>query len=175
VGLADGEDQRLPGRAVVNIRNEQAGDYVAIRRLLTEAFGGESEAKLVDSLRADGDLAIALVADIEGEIAGYVAMSVLKSPPRSLALAPVAVAPARQRQGVGSALIEETLRRARAAEGGMVFVVGDPEYYARFGFRADAARSFDSPYAGEHFMAIALTETPASAAPVFYSRRFAEL
>lgn len=159
----------------MNIRDEQAGDYAAIRRLLTEAFGGEGEAKLVDSLRADGDLAIALVADIDGEIAGYAALSVLKSPPRSLALAPVAVAPARQRQGVGSALIEQTLRRARAVEGRMVFVLGAPNYYARFGFSADAAASFDSPYAGEHFMAIALTETPAPAAPVLYSRRFAEL
>jgi putative acetyltransferase len=175
VGLADGENRRLPRGPIVNIRDEQAGDHAAIRRLLTETFGGESEAKLVDSLRADGDLAIALVADIEGEIAGYAAMSALRSPPRSLALAPVAVAPARQRQGVGSALIEETLRRARAAEGCMVFVVGDPEYYARFGFSADAARSFDSTYAGEHFMAIALTERPAPAEPVLYSRRFAEL
>ena len=159
----------------MNIRDERPEDHAAIRRLLTEAFGGEGEAKLVDSLRADGDLAIALVAEIEGEIAGYIAMSPLNSPPRSLALAPVAVAPAWQRQGVGRALIEETLRRARTVEGCMVFVLGDPEYYARFGFSTEAARRFDSPYAGEHFMAIALTETPAPAAPVLYSRRFAEL
>ena len=159
----------------MNIRDERLEDHAAIRRLLTEAFGGEGEAKLVGSLRADGDLAIALVAEIEGEIAGYIAMSPLKSPPRSLALAPVAVAPAWQRQGVGRALIEETLRRARTVEGCMVFVLGDPEYYARFGFSTEAARRFDSPYAGEHFMAIALTETPAPAAPVLYSRRFAEL
>jgi putative acetyltransferase len=72
-------------------------------------------------------------------------------------------------------LIEESLRRARAVEGCMVGVVGDPEYYARFGFSADAARSFDSTYAGEHFMAITLTGTPAPAAPVLYSRRFTEL
>jgi putative acetyltransferase len=56
----------------MNLRDEQVGDYAAIQRMLTEAFGGEGEAKLVDSLRADGDLAIALVADIEGEIAGRV-------------------------------------------------------------------------------------------------------
>jgi putative acetyltransferase len=142
---------------------------------LTEAFGGDGEAKLVDRLRADGDLAIALVADIEGEIAGYVAMSVLKSPPRSLALAPVGVAVARQRQGVGSALIEEAFRRARAAGNSMVFVLGEPDYYARFGFSVDATRGFDSAYAGEHFMAIALTGTPAPAASVIYSQRFAEI
>jgi putative acetyltransferase len=159
----------------VNIRDEQAHDYDAIRSLLTEAFGGDAEARLVDDLRADGDLTIALVADIEGEIAGYVAMSALQSPPRSLALAPVGVAVARQRQGVGSALIEEALRRARAAGSAMVFVVGEPVYYARFGFTTDASRGFDSPYAGEYFAAIALTEAPGEAAPVVYSRRFAEL
>jgi putative acetyltransferase len=57
----------------------------------------------------------------------------------------------------------------------MVFVLGEPEYYARFGFGTGAARGFDSPYAGEYFMAIALTETPVQAVPVIYPRRFAEL
>ena len=157
------------------IRDEQARDYDVIRRLLTEAFGGEAEAKLVEGLRCDGELAHALVAEDAGDVVGYVALSFLQSPQRALALAPVAVTPDRQRQGFGSALIEEALRRARAAKFPMVFVLGEPEYYARFGFTTAAARGFASPYAGAYFVALALTDAPNPPAPVVYSCRFAEL
>jgi putative acetyltransferase len=159
----------------VIIRDEQASDYDEIRRLLTEAFGGEAEAKLVEGLRCDGEIAHALVAEHAGDVVGYVALSFLQSPQGALALAPVAVTPDRRRQGLGSALIDEALRRARAARSPMVFVLGEPEYYARFGFTAGAARGFLSPYAGAYFMALALTDVPNPPAPVVYSRRFAEL
>ena len=70
MGLADGEDQRLPCRTVVIIRDEQARDYDVIQRLLTEAFGGGAEAKLVEGLRCDGELAHALVAEDAGVAGG---------------------------------------------------------------------------------------------------------
>ena len=175
MGLADAAARRLARRPRVTIRDEQAGDREAIRRLLVAAFGGEAEAKLVDALRADGDLAVALVADDESEIVGHVALSPLKSPARALALAPVAVTPSRQRQGIGSALIEGVLRRARTVGCQIVFVVGEPEYYARFGFTTAAAARFECAYAGPYFMALCLSETPVEPAPVVYSDCFAEL
>ena len=157
------------------IRDEQAGDREAIRRLLVAAFGGGAEAQLVDALRADGDLAVALVAEDEREIAGYVALSPLKSPAGALALAPVAVIPNKQRQGIGSALIEAALRRARDLGCQIVFVVGEPAYYGRFGFTTTAAAGFECVYAGPYFMALNLSQTHVPPAPLVYSGRFAEL
>lgn len=159
----------------MNIRNEASQDWDAIRRLLIDAFGGEGEAKLVEALRNDGDLAIALVADEGTGVVGFAALSPLKSPPSAMALAPVAVVPDRQRQGIGTLLIVDALRRARAANCAMVFVLGDANYYGRFGFAPEAARGFASKYAGPHFMALKLTEEPTTPAPVIYSDRFDEL
>jgi len=75
---------------------------------------------------------------------------------RCLGLAPVAVLPGRRRAGIGSALIREGLKRARRQGHEAVFVLGDPAYYGRFGFRADLAQGFACAHAGPHFMALAL-------------------
>ena len=154
----------------MNIRHERVDEIDAIRRLLIAAFGGPAEAKLVDGLREDGALALALVAE---DAVGYVAFSPLKSPSRALALAPLAVMPGRQREGIGAALIAEALRHVRAGGWGFVFVVGAPYYYGRFGFTPEAAAGFDCLYAGPYFMALQLSDDPVGAAPVIYSERFA--
>ena len=159
----------------MNIHHERAEDIDAIRRLLIEAFGGAAEAKLVDGLREYGDLALALIAEDAGDVVGYVAFSPLKSPQRALALAPVAVAPGRQRLGIGAALIEEALRQVRVGGWGIAFVVGEPEYYGRFGFTTAAAAGFDCLYAGQYFMTLQLSDDPVGAAPVIYSDRFAAI
>ena len=84
----------------------------------------------------------------EGVVVGHVLLSRLVSPPGALALAPLAVLPDRQRRGVGSALVRAALARAREGGGAAAFVLGDPAYYGRFGFSAEAARGYASPYAG---------------------------
>ena len=157
----------------MNIRHERVDEIDAIRRLLIAAFGGPAEAKLVDGLREDGALALAPVAEDAGDAVGYVAYSPLKSPSRALALAPLAVMPGRQREGIGAALIAEALRHVRAGGWGFVFVVGAPDYYGRFGFTPEAAAGFDCLYAGPYFMALQLSDDPVGAAPVIYSERFA--
>lgn len=139
------------------VREEIPADHDAARRVVTAAFGQPDEARLVDRLRADGDVVISLVAEEAGEgVVGHVLLSVMDAPFRALALAPVAVAPQRQGQGVGSALVREALSRAAAQGWFAVFVLGDPPYYQRFGFRAELAAGFESPYAGRHFMGLAL-------------------
>ena len=97
---------------------------------------------LVDRLRADGDAAIALVAAEHGRIIGQILFSPVRAPFRALALAPVAVLPGRQRQGIGSALIESGLARATTAGWEGVFVVGEPAFYRRFGFEPELAAGF---------------------------------
>jgi putative acetyltransferase len=72
------------------------------------------------------------------------------------ALAPVAVAPTRQRCGIGSALITRAAIRARSEGWAAIFVLGNPSYYERFGFDREAAAGFTSPYVGPHFMVLKL-------------------
>ena len=142
----------------MTIRDEARADYSAVEALAERAFGGPGEARLVARLREDGDAAISLVGDEDGRIVGHVLFSPLRAPMRALALAPVAVAPERQRQGLGSALVREGLARARSEGWRAVFVLGEPAYYGRFGFSAALARGFESVYAGPYLQAIALGE-----------------
>jgi putative acetyltransferase len=141
------------------------------------AFGGGAEARLVDALRRSGAAVLSLVAECGGgAVVGHVLLSRLVSPPGALALAPLAVLPDRQRRGVGSALVRAALARARAGGWAAAFVLGDPAFYGRFGFEAEAARGYASPYAGEHFMAVRLGPGPLpGAGAVIYPEPFAAL
>jgi putative acetyltransferase len=140
------------------VRDEAPSDHATVRAVVRAAFGQPDEAKLVDKLRDDGDCALALVAEDAGEIVGHVLLSTMIAPFAALALAPASVVPAKQRAGVGSLLIRDAIRRAHEAGCAAIFVLGDPEYYQRFGFDIEAANGFDSPYAGPHFMALPLSQ-----------------
>jgi putative acetyltransferase len=128
-----------------------AEDGADVRQILTEAFGTSAEADLVEALRAGGHAVIDLVARIDGAVAGHVLFSRLTvAPPnerrRALCLAPLAVAPAWQRQGIGTALVREGLARAEAMDEDIVLVLGDPAYYGRFGFRPGRPDRMRTPY-----------------------------
>ncbi len=140
------------------VRNETAHDWPAVRHVVAAAFGQAAEAELVEALRRSGDTAVSLVAEDDGQIVGHVALSRMAAPFPALALAPLSVVPSRQRQGVGAGLVREAIDHARAAGWIAIFVLGDPDYYGRFGLDAEAAAGFASPYAGRHFMALALCE-----------------
>jgi len=77
---------------------------------------------------------------------------------RALALAPMAVVPMRQRQGIGTRLLNESIARLSRTKYEAVIVVGHPDYYPRFGFSAELAKKIASPYAGEAFMALELKD-----------------
>ena len=147
------------------IRDEAGEDEKAIRNVLLAAFPSALEADLVERLRLDCDCEIALVAQAGREIVGHAMLSRMQAEAdgrayRALGLGPVAVLPEWQRQGIGSALIERGLSAARELGGDLVFVLGEPAYYRRFGFSGETARPFASPYAGPHLTAQALTERP---------------
>src|ERR1700722_13313901 len=82
--------------------------------------------------------------------------SKMKAPFAAAALGPVAVMPELQRNGIGSQLIRYGLAQSEAAGGVGIFVLENPAYYRRFGFRADTASCFESAYAGPHLMALTL-------------------
>lgn len=159
------------------VETENSSHYASIRQLLSEAFPSLAEANLVEQLRRDGAIRIALVATLEGRVVGHVAYSEMHAPFRALGLGPVAVAADQRRQGIAGALIGAGLAQARAGAWEAVFVVGDPAYYQRFGFRADAAAAFDSPYAGPHLMVLGLTATglPVRSGRIEYAPAFSSL
>ena len=144
------------------VHDKQAADYDAIGRVNLAAFGQQAEGDLVDALRSAGFARLSLVAELAGELVGHILFSQIEivgdgPPVPALALAPMAVLPERQRQGIGSALVRIGLDHCRRAGHDIVLVVGHPGYYPRFGFSADKAAPLQSPYAGEAFMALELT------------------
>lgn len=128
----------------VVVRPEAPGDAAAIHALYAAAFGTDAEARLVDALRASGALTLSLVA-VEGDaIVGHIAFSpvVVEGGGRvaeGLGLAPMAVAPAHQRRGIGGRLIAAGLDRLRADGHRFCVVLGHPAYYPRHGFVAAGA------------------------------------
>jgi len=148
----------------VVIRAEAAGDAEAVDAVLRAAFAGEDEVRLVRALRRRGELALALVALLAGEVVGHIAfesLAVTPAPGYPLwALAPLAVAPAFQRRGIGAALVHSGLARARTEGVGFVAVLGEPGYYARFGFRPELAHGLEVPWPGPYFMGLKLAEVP---------------
>ncbi len=156
----------------MQIRPEAPDDRDAISAVLEAAFKGSDEACLVNELRDGDQLAASLVATIDAAVAGHIALSWLGSPPQALALAPLAVEPSKQGRGIGSALVRASIDRAREMNARMIFVVGDPAYYRRFGFSGPTAAPFPAPFAGPHFMALLLGDEIPAVAPVIYPEPF---
>ncbi|PRD41816.1 N-acetyltransferase [Phyllobacterium phragmitis] len=160
----------------VIIRDEGPADIAAIHRVVEAAFRQSVEADLVDRLRADGDSVISLVAEEDGKIVGHILFSPMSAPFPALGLAPVSVLPERQHAGIGSKLIREGLKRAEREGCRAVFVLGEPEYYRRFGFDPALAAGFASAYAGPYLMALPLNgEMPAEKGGIDYAPAFAAL
>ncbi|MBV8908956.1 MAG: N-acetyltransferase, partial [Sphingomonas sp.] len=129
----------------MEIRSEEPGDEQSIFTVITAAFAeaqhsGGNEARIVEALRAAKGLAVSLVAIRDDAIVGHVAFSLVTMDGQScgwFGLGPVAVMPALQRHGIGTALINAGLSALRERGAGGCVVLGDPAYYGRFGFKAD--------------------------------------
>jgi putative acetyltransferase len=160
---------------MIDIRDESPQDWKAVYRVISSAFGQLDEAELVEKLRKAGDSIVSLVAEEDGEIVGHVLLSRMGAPFPALALAPVSVIPAKQRGGIGSLLITEAVNSARTKGWAAIFVLGDPNYYERFGFNRDEAAGFTSPYAGHHFMVLKLSPSLPSIGELCHAPAFAAL
>jgi putative acetyltransferase len=146
---------------MISFIDERPVYETGIASLHRAAFRGDAEAELVACLHRDRLVALSLVALEDEQVVGHIlfseiAVDVDERGVRAVALAPLAVLPARQRSGIGTRLIEESLPRLLEAGWEAVIVVGHPAYYTRFGFSAELARKLASPYAGEAFMALEL-------------------
>lgn len=145
----------------LQITSEGPRDADAVRAVHREAFGQAAEGAIVDALRDAGALTISLVARLDGQIVGHVALSPMQAPDpaaRLLGLGPIGVRTDQQRAGIGSALMRAAMERARAEDVDGIIVLGHPEYYMRFGFvpasRFGISSEYDVP--DEVFMALQL-------------------
>jgi putative acetyltransferase len=150
------------------IRSEISTDASPIRALTDAAFAGvwhssQTEGAIVDALRQAGALTISLVAEQDNKIIGHVAFSPVLVAGKEIGwfgLGPVSVSPSLQRRGIGAALIEEGLRLLKNRSANGCVVLGDPNYYGRFGFSSEhALRYSDAP--SEYFQSMVLSGDPA--------------
>lgn len=123
---------------MTTIRAEGPADIQAIRQVNELAFEAATEARLVDALRVRAKLLVSLVAENEGCVVGHIAFSRVDAASTGellgLGLGPMAVLPSFQKQGIGSSLVREGLRRCKELGASFVVVLGHPHFYPRFGF-----------------------------------------
>jgi putative acetyltransferase len=123
----------------VYIRPETKEDIVKIWKLNASAFDTEAEANLVDNLRESGARLISLVAEINKKAVGHILFSPVMlsgkgTDVKIAGLAPMAVMPDHQNQGIGTALVRKGLRHCKSKGYQAAVVLGHPDYYPRFGF-----------------------------------------
>jgi len=146
------------------IRFEKPEDIAFIHSVNEQAFGRVSEAKLVDTLRLACTDHLSLVADDNGSIIGHLMFTPVvvtdgKQKTEGMGLAPMAVLPSRQRQGIGTQLVDSGLRILKEKGCPFVIVLGHPEYYPRFGFQAASGCNIRTQWDGvpdEAFMILVM-------------------
>lgn len=161
------------------IRLAEARDGAQIRDLLEACFPGFGEADLVNALRRDGDIVLSLAAEDEGVVVGYLAFSRLNIEDEdvvhpAVALAPLAVYPEYQQQGVATRLVREAHACLAYMGERLAIVLGEPAYYGRFGYSHKRAAYFTSDYQSPYLMAISFGAAPWEGRLV-YPAAFADL
>jgi putative acetyltransferase len=150
---------------MIVVRTETIKDHESIRRVNELAFGRQNEADLVDALRANACAYVSLVAVVDEQVVGHIFFSPvsIKSETNdftAMGLAPMAVLPSYQNQGIGSQLVREGLKECQRLGENIVAVLGHPNYYPRFGFVPASLKGLRSEYdvPNEVFMVAELDE-----------------
>ncbi len=128
---------------MVSFAPEKNDDIAAIREVITAAFSQKNEAKLVEAIRNSQNFIpeLSIVATEKENLLGHILFSpiIIEASGQTfsaLALAPLAVMPTRQREGIGTELVQFGLSKCRELDHNLVVVIGHPNYYPRFGFQA---------------------------------------
>jgi len=151
----------------ITIRNEQAGDIDRIARLTQAAFrdaphSSHTEQFIVNALRRHQQLTVSKVALAGEALVGHVAISpvVLSNGATGwYGLGPISVVPERQGQGIGSKLMKAALVELEGLGAAGCVLLGDPRYYARFGFEAVSGLELPGVPA-EYFQALSFAGEP---------------
>lgn len=148
------------------IRKEEEKDYKQVYEVNKLAFQQKNESILIEKIRKGENFIpdLSLVAEIDNRIVGHILFSKIKivgdSIFESIALAPMAVIPVFQKQGVGSKLIKKGMAKAKELGFDSIIVLGHKDYYPKFGFERASKWNIKCPFKvpEEAFMAIALTK-----------------
>lgn len=157
------------------IRKETNADIEAITEVTIAAFktlpiSNHTEHFIIKSLRATGVLTISLVAEVEGQIIGHIAFSPVKITDGAkdwYGLGPVSVLPEYQKKGIGKSLIKEGLFLLKELGGQGCALVGDPNYYKRFGFKSYPGLIHEG-VPQEVFLALPFTEKVPQGTVIFH-------
>ena len=140
------------------IREAQESDLEAVLNLIHSSFSNKAESDLVKQLISDNDVLLNLVIESSNTIIGNVVVSkVTMEPDMGLfcgGVAPLSVLPERQSSGIGSQLMKEAIKKSDEMGMDALFLLGDPDYYKRFGFNIS---NLKSDYRVEHFQELELT------------------
>ncbi len=150
---------------MLSFANETDDDITSIRQVVIAAFGQTSEAELIEAIRNSPNFIpeLSIVAVEEGKVLGHILFSpiVIEAQEQAfpaLALAPLAVTQTRQREGIGSQLVQVGLSKCRELGHSIVVVLGHPHYYSRFGFQKANQFGIQAPFSvpDEAFMVLEL-------------------
>lgn len=167
---------------MVTIRPEQPADIPAVRRVHEAAFPTRAEADLVDRVRADGKAAVSLIAQDDGNVIGHALFSPVTFDPAAavtaFALAPMAVMPGHEKHAVGRRLVQNGLAECHAQGACLVVVLGEPDYYGRFGFERASRHGLRNEFGAEEEFMVFLLDARAHPTPgtlVKYAPEFSAL
>ena len=157
---------------MTRIRLETEDDFEAVREVAIQAFGTTEEAELLEGLRESGDLVLSLVAEDTDMVAGHIAFSRLwvvdgDSRHPAVALAPLAVAPDRTGRAVATLLVREAHACLAAMGESLSVVLGEPRFYAQFGYTHGRAARFDSKYQSPYLQAVSFRNAPTAGALLY--------
>lgn len=154
------------------VRDERHTDLAAISDLISAAFGHDDEAGLVDQLRNAGALTVSTVLVRDERLIAHASASPMIWVDGSkhlvtCALAPVSVMPSEQDHGYGTKVVWATVERCRQLGADIVTVLGNPQYYKRFGFKpaSEHGMGIEGKQFGDEFMAMELTKDALQEAP----------
>ncbi len=170
---------QLQGRGSLSLRamlkQPTSTDYPKIFHLLERAFAPSvSESTLVKDLKDKDKIALDVIIEHNGRLSAYICYSLAYDSRKAKIgyhLAPLAVLPEKQRQGLGKRITRESLKLL--PEGQPVYVLGDPEYYKQFGFRIDKTQQCRFDPEGNHFMVLFKGALPPR--ELLYEEEFYEL
>ncbi len=141
------------------IRETQESDFEEVFNLIHSAFSKKAESDLVKQLISDGDVLINLVVELSDTIVGNVVVSpITMEPDMGLfcgAVGPLSVLPDFQSSGIGSQLMQETIKKSKEMKMDALFLLGDPNYYKKFNFNVS---NLESGYNPKHFQELELTK-----------------
>lgn len=162
----------------ITIRNENASDISEIHKATEQAFkyvelSDKTEPLIISALRKAGALTISLVAEENGRVVGHVAISPVSISDGTqgwYGLGPISVLPIMQGKGIGSQLMKAAMSKLREIGACGCVVLGEPDFYRRFGFEANSSLVFAGVPA-DYFMSQSfITDTPAG--EVLYHESF---